>query len=87
MAQTKQEQAEAEAKHNGELAAAAQEQVRVREREVLVQEIQRIRMATHLTAGGKRSRARLVQATQLGQDDGTLRPQAIASLRRARRPS
>ena len=54
--------------------------LRLRERELLVQEIQRIRMATHVNGWRKTIESKLVQANQLRQDDGTLRPQAFASL-------
>ncbi len=62
-------------------AAAAQARERIRHREVLVQEIQRIRMSSHVNGWRKSIEAKIVEAMNLAPDDGSLRPQAIGALR------
>jgi serine/threonine protein kinase/WD40 repeat protein len=62
-------------------AAAAQSRERIRQREVLIQEIQRIRILRHQSGWRKRIGGRIMEAKQLGGDDNSLRKEAIPSLR------
>ena len=80
-AQVKQENAEAEARHEGELRVAAEQREQIRKREVLIQEIQRIRIIPHNSGWRKLIESRIIEAKGLGGDDNSLRTQAIASLR------
>jgi serine/threonine protein kinase/WD40 repeat protein len=80
LAQAKQKQAEADAQH-ARLQAAAEHRDRVHQRELLVQGIRRIQMSAHRQGWRKLIDSMVDQAMQLGQDDGTLRPQAIGALR------
>jgi WD40 repeat protein len=80
-ARVQQEHAEAETQHARELQAAAEQRDRIHHREVLIQEIQRARILPHQGGWRKSIESRIVEATQLGGDDNSLRTQAIASLR------
>jgi hypothetical protein len=81
VARVHKEQADAETQHARALQSAAEQRERVRHREVLIQEIQRIRILPHDGGWRKSIEGRIVEAKQLGGDDNSLRTQAIASLR------
>jgi serine/threonine protein kinase len=73
--------AQAEARNLEIQRDAALEQERIRKSEVRVQELQRIRILPHDAGWRKRIEGRIIEAKELGGDSGTLRTQAIASLR------
>jgi serine/threonine protein kinase/WD40 repeat protein len=59
---------------------AAREQERLRKSEVLVQDVQRIRILPHQEGWRKRIHGRIVDAKDKGGDSGSLQTEAIASL-------
>jgi serine/threonine protein kinase/WD40 repeat protein len=58
---------------------AAIEREQIRQREVLIQDIQRIRILPHVGAWRKRIESRIIEAKDLGGNSGSLQTQAIAS--------
>jgi serine/threonine protein kinase/WD40 repeat protein len=82
LAYVRTQHAEARAEHAIALQAEAEKRERIRQREVLIQDLQRIRILPHGNGWQKEIKSRIIEAKQLGGgDDNSLRTQAIASLR------
>jgi serine/threonine protein kinase/WD40 repeat protein len=72
--------AEADATHARVLQSEAEQRERIRHREVLIHDIQRIRILPHADGWRKRIESRIVEAKDLGGDHGSLQTEASASM-------